>query len=113
MIIFLVFSQPEQTDTRPRAVVLLPFLGALAGEGGYALLGATPWGIAAAALIVLFAQRLLSARMPPALAIAVLAMLLRAHSLWYALDIAVATTIVWLAFTVWRRLLYARAQSGA
>ncbi len=102
VVAYLLFSQPERTDARLRAVVLLPAIAAIVGEAGYAALGPTPWGIAAVVLGVLLAGRALRARMPPALAIAVLAMLLRARGPWYPIDVAVSSLVVWGAFHAWR-----------
>jgi CBS-domain-containing membrane protein len=104
VVAYLLFSNPERCDARLRAVVLLPLVGALIGEGGYLLLGLTPWGIAAVLLLVLLAQRALRATMPPALAIAVLAMFLRVGGPWYPLDVALGTAFVWVAFHGWRAL---------
>ncbi len=103
VVAYLLFAEPERTDSRLRAVVLLPVVGAVAGEASFALLGATPWGIAAAVLAVLLAEQGLRARMPPALAICVLAMLLRVRGPWYAVDVALSSAVVWGAFHAWRR----------
>ncbi len=102
VVAYLLFSEPERTDGRLRAVVALPALGAIAGEAGYAVLGPTPWGIAAVVLAVLLAGRALRARMPPALAIAVLAMLLRARGPWYPIDVAASSLVVWAVFHAWQ-----------
>ncbi len=104
VVAYLLFSEPERTDARLRAVVLLPTLGGLAGEAAYAALGATPWGIAAAVLAVLLAEQGLRARMPPALAIAVLAMMLRVRGPWYPVDVAASSLVIWGAFHAWRRV---------
>ncbi len=104
VITYVLFSDPDRADARLRSVVLLPVVGGVAGELGYAALGLTPWGVAAAVLAVLLAQRALRARMPPALAIAVLAMLLRARGPWYPIDVGVSALLVWTAFRAWRRV---------
>ncbi len=102
VVVYLLFSEPRRTDARLRAVVLLPAIGAIAGEAGYAVLGPTPWGIAAVVLAVLLAGRALRARMPPALAIGILAMLLRVRGPWYPIDVAVSSLVVWGAFRAWQ-----------
>ncbi len=104
VVAYLLFSDPERADGRLRAVVLLPVLGAVAGEAGYAALGPAPWTIALVVLAVLAAERALHARMPPALAIAVLAILLRVRGPWYPADVAVSSLLLWGAFHGWRRL---------
>ncbi len=104
VVAYLLFSRPHSSDSSLRAVVLLPLIAAAAGEAGYRLLGLTPWGIAAVLLVVLLAQHALRARMPPALAIAVLAMFLRVHGPWYPVDIVLGTSLVWIAFHAWRFL---------
>ncbi len=105
VVTYLLFSDPERADGRLRSVVVLPVVGGVAGELGYAALGLTPWGVAATVLAVLLAQRALRARMPPALAIAVLAMLLRARGPWYPIDVGVSSLLVWAAFRAWRRII--------
>ncbi len=105
VITYLLFSDPGRADPRLRSVVLLPVIGGVAGELAYAALGLTPWGVAAAVLAVLLAQQALRARMPPALAVAVLAMLLRARGPWYPIDVGVSSLLVWAAFRAWRRVV--------
>ncbi len=102
VMIYLLFAQPARSDARLRAVVVVPLVAAIAGEVGYAVLGPTPWGIAAVVLVVLLAQRTLRARMPPALAIAVLAMFLHISGPWYPIDVAVSSLVVWGAFHAWQ-----------
>jgi HPP family len=104
VVIYLLFSEPDRTDGRLRAVVLLPFIAALSGEVGYGLLGLTPWAIAGVVVVVLLTQWMLHARMPPALAIAILAMFLRVRSPWYPVDVVLSSTLVWIAFHGWRGL---------
>jgi len=104
VVVYLLFSQPGTSDGRLRSVVLLPLIASFLGEFGYRLLGLTPWGIAAVALGILAAQRGLGARMPPALAVGVLAMLLRVEDSWYAVDVGIATLLIWLAFLGWCHL---------
>jgi len=102
VVAYLLFSGPAQSDTRLRAVVLLPVVASLVGEVGYRYLGLTPWGIAAVVLVVMAMQWALRARMAPALAIGVLAMLLRVEDPWYAADVGLATLFTWTAFFGWR-----------
>jgi hypothetical protein len=106
VIIYLIFTQPISRHTRFRSVVILPIAGAIAGELSYRFLGLTPWGVAGAVLVVLLAQGAIRADMPPALALAVLAMLLKADDPSYAAGVAIATTAVWLIFLCWRKFVW-------
>ncbi len=60
--------------------------------------------MALATLSVVIVQAALRAYMPPALALAVLAMLLRPDGPWYVLGVLEDTSIIFIAFTLWRRL---------
>lgn len=108
VIAYLLFRNPAGQGANVRGAVLLPIIGAIAGEMVFRLLGLTPWGVAAAVLVVLAAQRLLSTSMPPALAVAVLALLLHAGGGYYTLDVAVSTGAIAGAFFAWRHWLWER-----
>lgn len=108
VIIYLIFSHPQAPSTNFRSVVILPSIGATVGELAYRYCGLTPWGVALATLVVLSLQELISADMPPALALAVLAMLLGARGFGYTAGVATAALIVWTIFLIWRRLVFER-----
>ena len=112
VIIYLLFSRPADTNDNFRSVVLTPTVGAAAGELSYHFLGLTPWGVALAALAVLAFQALVRSNMPPALALAVLAMLLKVDSVEFALDVGIASAIVWTVFLLWRRFLWERCSQA-
>lgn len=103
VVIFTAFGQPESRAASLRSLVLLPTLGALTGVLCDRALGFTPWGVALATLIVLGLQRVTGAAMPPALALALLAMLLHGDPVAYVGGVLEATVIVAVAFTAWRR----------
>lgn len=109
VIIYLIFSQPASQHSTFRSIVVLPIIGAAVGELSYRFFGLTPWGVALAVLVVLIAQTTLGANMPPALALAVLAMLLKADDPNYAVGVAMATVGVWLVFLGWRKFVWSPA----
>jgi|SRR5579872_87676 len=106
VIIYLIFLKPEASYINFRSIVLTPSIGAAVGQLCYHFLGLTPWGVALATLAVLLAQELLQSYMPPALALAVLAMLLRAQGIGYTVGVAIATILVWVVFQLWRRFVW-------
>jgi CBS-domain-containing membrane protein len=108
VIIYLIFARPDAPFVNLRSVVLTPILGAAVGSLCYRYLGFTPWGVAIATLVVLLAQTAARSCMPPALALAVLAMLLKAQGAGYTLDVALTTTLVWIIFLTWRRFVWRR-----
>jgi hypothetical protein len=102
VIVYLVFRNlPEIAAFR--SVVALPCLGAIVGELCSHYFGLTPAGVAIATLAILLLQAALRANMPPALALGVLAMLLRAEGFSYVLGVLEGTLIVFIAAALWRR----------
>ena len=106
VIVFLIFSRPNGEYTAFRSVVVAPIIGAAIGELCYRWFGPTPLGVAIATSAVLCMQVALGSKMPPALALAVLAMLLGAKGVAYSVDVAAATLLCWVVFIVWRRLVW-------
>lgn len=113
VVIYLIFRTPAGESTGLRSVILLPCLAAIAGEICWHYLGMSPHGVAIATLVVLGLQFAFRAQMPPALAIAVLAMLLHAWGPTYVLGVFEGTLIIFIAFRLWRRLARALSQRGA
>ena len=103
VVIYLLFRDPLGKSANLRSIVVLPCMGAAVGELCFHYLGLTPAGIALDTLCVLALQSIMRARMPPALALSVLAMLLHAESFTYILGVAEASTLIALAFFLWRR----------
>jgi CBS-domain-containing membrane protein len=108
VVIYLIFREPYGTSANLRSIVVLPCLGAIVGQLSFRFLGLTPLGIAVATMCVLVLQSLLRVRMPPALALCVLAMLLRVESLTYTLGVAEASIVIAIVFFLWRHLLVER-----
>jgi hypothetical protein len=102
VIVYVVFRSPEEYAAF-RSVVLLPFLGALVGELCGRYFGLTPVGVAIATGVVLLLQAALRANMPPALALAVLAMLLRAEGFAYLLGVLEGSLTIFIAVQLWLR----------
>lgn len=113
VIAYVLFKSPASAQSGVRGAVLVPVIGAVTGEVASRLFGMTPWGVAAAVLLVLGAQRLLGVTMPPALALALLALMLRLRGPYYALDVLVGTSAIAGAFFAWRRWLWSRLPPAA
>lgn len=116
VIVYLIFRAPDGDGANLRSIVLLPCLGAAAGQLCWHYLGLTPAGVAAATFSVVILQAALRAYMPPALALAVLAMLLRPVGPWYVVGVFEGTSLIFIAFTLWRSFapkLRSRALVGA
>ncbi len=107
VVIYLIFRDPLGKSANLRSIVVLPCMGAAVGELCSRYIGFTPGGVAVDTLCVLSLQSLLRARMPPALALSVLAMLLRVNSLTYVEGVAEASTTIAIVFFLWRRLAIA------
>jgi hypothetical protein len=103
VIVYLIFRAPEDESASLRSIVLLPVIAAAVGQASWHYLGLTPAGVAIAAITVLVTQATLRADMPPALALAVLAMLLRAQGPWYVLGVLEGTLIIFAVFRLWHR----------
>ncbi len=108
VITYVLFMQPRSRHASVASIIVLPVAGALIGEAAYHFLGAAPWAFAVACAAVLGVQALLRATMPPALAIALLAILLKASGPYYPLDVCLATIAIAVTFYVWRALLWER-----
>jgi CBS-domain-containing membrane protein len=106
VICYLVFQNPREPVSRFRSIVILPLLAAIAGELCYRYLGFTPIGVAAAALLVLAVQSGLRADMPPAIALAVLAMLLHTGSPTYVLGVVEGALLIFMVFRFWRHFAH-------
>lgn len=102
VIAFLLFSQTNAAAANLRSIVVLPCVGAAAGAFCWQFLGAGAMSVALAIVSVLVAQIILRAYMPPALALAALAPLLRVHVGPYVAGVAIGTSIIAAAFILWR-----------
>ena len=108
VVIYLIFRDPLGKSANLRSIVILPCLSAAVGELCFRYLSFTPAGVAVDTLCVLSLQSLLRARMPPALALSVLAMLLRAKSFAYIEGVAEASTTIAIVFFLWRSVVISR-----
>ncbi len=102
VVIYLIFRDPLGKSANLRSIVVLPCMGAAVGQLTFRYLGMTPAGITVDTLVVLGLQSVLRARMPPALALSVLAMLLHVESLTYVLGVAEASVFIGTVFFIWR-----------
>jgi hypothetical protein len=107
VIIYLIFREPYGKWANLQSIVILPCMGAVIGQLSFRFFGLTPLGIALATLSVLVLQSILRARMPPALALSVLAMLLHVQSFTYTLGVAEASISIAIVFFLWRRFAVA------
>jgi CBS-domain-containing membrane protein len=105
VVIYLIFREPFGNSANLRSIVLLPCIGAIIGQLCFRFLGFTPLGIAVDTLMVLAIQSILRARMPPALALSVLALLLHVKSLTYTLGVFEASVSIAIVFFLWRRFV--------
>lgn len=105
VVIYLVFRDPYGKSANLRSIVVLPCMGAVIGQLSFHYFGLTPLGIALDTLCVLTLQSIFKARMPPALALSVLAMLLGVQSFTYTLGVAEASTSIAIVFFLWRRFV--------
>jgi len=105
VVIYLIFRDPYGKAANLRSIVFLPCMGAVIGQLTFRFFGLTPLGIALDTLCVLALQSILKAQMPPALALSVLAMLLRVQSFTYTLGVAEAATSIAIVFLLWRRFV--------
>jgi CBS-domain-containing membrane protein len=102
VIVYSIFRNPDRECASARSIVVLPVVGAMVGQLCSYLLGFSPLGIGIATLLVLALQFALRANMPPALALAVLAMLLHAEGPWYVLGVLEGTLVIFAIFWMWR-----------
>jgi hypothetical protein len=105
VIIYLIFRDPFGKSSNLLSIVVLPCMGAAVGELCFRFLGLTPAGIALDTLCVLALQSIMRTKMPPALALSVLAMLLHVESFTYVLGVAEASTLIAIVFFLWRRFV--------
>lgn len=110
VIIYIIFGGEPGVAARFRSVVVLPVIAAIVGELCWHYFGLSPVGVALATLAVLAVQAAIRAQMPPALALAVLAMLLQARGYPYVLGVLEGTATIFVAFVAWCRLRPAASQ---
>lgn len=89
-------AEPRAPTARLPSMVVAPSVGALLGTATSVALGPTVAAFLLLTLVMMLLLRLMRWQLPPALAIALLALVLRLHTFWYPLDVAGATSALWL-----------------
>jgi CBS-domain-containing membrane protein len=105
---FAIFLEPYSPRTSLRSVVIGPVAGALLGVA--ALTGA-PAGALRVVIVTalgIVALSLLRAELTPALAVALLTLLVGESGALYIISIALSSLVLWAFFLVWRYVVYAR-----
>ena len=109
-------AEPDADSARLASMVVGPAVGALLGTAASVGLGPTTSAFFLLTLVMLLLLRLMRWQLPPALAIALLALVLRLRTFWYPLDVLVATFSLWLclqALSQLRARVRSRAESKA
>jgi len=107
-------AEPDATSSRLASMVVGPAVGALLGTTASVGLGPTTAAFLLLTLVVLFLLRLMRWQLPRALAIALLALVLRLRTFWYPLDVLVATFALWLCVQALSRLrTWLRGRAGS
>jgi len=106
---FALFLEPYSRRASLRSVVAGPVAGALLGVAALSWLPPGPWRVVAVTALGIVALYLLRAELTPALAVALLTLLVGASGLAYVLSIALSSLALWALFLLWRRVVYARA----
>lgn len=106
---FALFLEPYHQRTSLRSVVAGPVAGALIGAAAGAWLPAGPLRVAAVTALSIIALYLLRAELTPALAVALLTLLVGASGVAYVISIMLSSLALWGLFLLWRRTVYARA----
>ncbi|HEX9037866.1 MAG TPA: HPP family protein [Ktedonobacterales bacterium] len=110
---FALFLDPYHPRATLRSVVAGPVAGALIGVAVLAWLPAGPWRVVAVTALGIVALYVLRAELTPALAVALLTLLVGASGVAYIVSIALSSLVLWALFLVWRRLVYSRVYPPA
>ena len=105
-------AEPRAPTARLPSMVVAPSVGALLGTAASVAMGPTVAAFFVLTLVMMLLLRLWSWQLPPALAVALLALVLRLYTFWYPLDVAGATSALWLCVRGLRRL-QDRLRAGA
>ncbi|MEO6991324.1 MAG: HPP family protein [Candidatus Baltobacteraceae bacterium] len=109
VVAYIVFREPFGPAATFRSVIAMPVIGATIGALAFRFFAHSALGVALALVAVLLAQKALRAHMPPALALAVLAIVLRVSGPTYVLGVAEASAFVGIALLAWRLMLRERS----
>lgn len=112
ILVYLIFRYPFGSSANLRSIVLLPCIGAISGVLCFRYLGLSPLGVGVTCLTVLFARDVIRASMSPAVAVAVLALLLHADDARYIMNVLEDILGITMIFFLWRHFLLG-ARTGA
>lgn len=105
---FALFLDPYSQRASLRSVVAGPVAGALIGVAAQSWLPAGPWRVTAVTALGIIALSLLRAELTPALAVALLTLLVGASGVAYIISIALSSLALSTLFLLWRCVVYAR-----
>lgn len=110
---FALFLDPYHQRASLRSVVIGPVAGALIGVAALTWLSPGPLRVAAVTALGIVALHLLRAELTPALAVALLTLLVGASGVAYILSIGLSSLALWALFLLWRRVVYAHGYPPA
>jgi CBS-domain-containing membrane protein len=105
---YAIFLDPYSRRTALRSVVVGPVCGALLGVAAVSWLPAGPFRVMLVTALGIAALYLLHAELTPALAVALLTLLVGAQGIAYIVSIALSSLALWVLFLLWRQVVYAR-----
>ena len=104
-----LFLEPYNQRTALRSVVAGPVAGALIGVTAVTWLPAGPLRVVAVTALGIVVLYLLRAELTPALAVALLTLLVGESGIAYIISITLSSLALWGLFVLWRRVVYAHA----
>lgn len=105
---YAIFLDPYSQRATVRSVVLGPVAGALLGVAALSWIPAGPSRVMVVTALGIVTLYLLSAELTPALAVALLTLLVGAEGVAYIVSISLSSVALWALFLLWRRVVYAR-----
>jgi hypothetical protein len=105
-------AAPRAPAARLPSMVVAPSVGALLGTAASVALGPMVVAFLLLTFVMMLLLRLGRWQLPPALSIALLALVLRLHTFWYPLDVAGAAAALWLSVLGLGRLQDRLRQGG-
>jgi CBS-domain-containing membrane protein len=105
---YALFLDPRSSRTALRSVVLGPVAGALLGVAAVSWLPPGPARVMIVTALGIVALYVLHAELTPALAVALLTLLVGAEGETYVVSIALSSLALWALFLVWRHTIYFR-----
>jgi len=105
---YALFLDPYSRRTTIRSAVLGPVAGALLGVAAVSWFPAGPLRVMVVTALGIAALYLLHAELTPALAVALLTLLVGGEGVAYIISIALSSFALWAFFLLWRFVVYAR-----